>query len=144
MYERPEDISLRITNIATPMGVAAVAVRAAGTGASPEVARIFADCGNAVHEQFGLIRDRVDEHSSEDHTELLRIKISLLRLAVQSTVDLIRELQPVADDDDTLVAAVIELLEQCVAGVCEQYAQCQADYYARHPTRRGGVAMGRS
>jgi len=136
MYERPEDISLRITNIATPMGVAAMAVRNSHGGAAPDITRILTECGSAVHDQFGFIRDQVDEHSSADHTELLRIKISLLRLAVQTTVDLIRELRPPAGNDEALIAAVTQLLEQCVEGVCEQYAHCQAGYFARNPTRR--------
>jgi len=136
MYERPEDISLRITNIATPVGVAAVTVRVGQDGPTPDIVRILTECGSAVHDQFGVIRDQVDEHSSADHTELLRIKISLLRLAVQATVDLIRTLYPPANDDEALIVAVTQLLEQCVAGVCEQYALCQAGYFARNPARR--------
>lgn len=143
MYERPEDISLKITSIATPIGVAAVAARTGQGSSPPDVVRIFTECGSAVDEQFGVIHDQVDEHSGADHTELLRIKINLLRLAVQTTVELLRVLPLPTTDDAALLNAVIELLEQCVTAACEQYANCQERYLVRSAARRMTVPGGR-
>lgn len=143
MYERPEDISMRITSIAAPMGAAAVAIRMGG-GTPPDVARILTECGSAVDDQFGLIHEQVDQHSDSDHTELLRIKVILLRQAVQTTTQLIPQLISPGDDDTALIRAVTDLLAQCVEGVCEQYAHCQAGYQARSNARRGrGRGIGR-
>ena len=137
MYEKPEDISLALIDIATPLAVAAIAhCQTQYPSATLDIVKVITACGSLVHHQFGFVRDAVDNYSTEENTELLEVKLRLLKLAAESTVQLLPSGQKDTISNDTLIAAVTTLYEHCVQSVCKQYEQFQSSYFERNPKRR--------
>ena len=137
MYEKPEDISLALIDIATPLAVAAIAhCQTQYPSSALDIVKIINACGTLIHHQFGFVRDTVDTNSTEENTELLEIKLRLLKLAAESTIPLLQTGQKSMTGDEELITAVTSLYESCVQSVCRQYEQFQSSYFERNPKRR--------
>lgn len=134
MYEKPEEISLELIEVATSLAVTALAKAASGHPlASSET--LFVRCGHVVQEQFDYIRDIVDAHSTEENTELLSIKITLLRQALRATQAMLADPRAPVEDEELLERTLL-LFERCVQAIGQQYTFFQTDYLHRNPSRR--------
>ena len=137
MYEKPEEISVELVDIATRLAAAAISqCKSDRRISSIDIKNIIKACANCIHEQFDTIRDSVDAHSSAENTELLEVKMDLMELAARETVAILQGVDSRAENDEELIAIVTDVLTQCVEAVSQQYEHFQLAYFERHPNRR--------
>lgn len=134
MYEKPEEISLELIEVATALAVTALAKAASGHPLA-DTEHMFVRCSAVVQEQFDYIRDAVDDYSTEENTELLTIKIKMLRQALKATHAMLADPRAPIDDEELLDRTLL-LFGKCARAVCRQYEFFQMAYFRRNPTRR--------
>ena len=137
MYEKPEEISAELINIATRLAVAAISqCKSDRRVSSVNIKKIITACANCIHEQFDTIRDSVDNYSTAENTELLEVKMNLLELAARETAAILEGVISQTENDEELISIVTHVLVQCVEAVSQQYKDFQSAYFERHPNRR--------
>ena len=137
MYEKPENISVELINIATHLAVAAIGqCKPYRRLSSIDIKHIITACSDCIYEQFDTIRDSVDDHSTAENTELLEVKMNLLKLAARETATILERVNSQAENDEELIAIVTNVLKECVEAISQQYENFQSAYFERHPNRR--------
>ena len=137
MYEKPEEISVELINIATRLaGVAISQCKSDRRVSSVNIKKIITACADCIHEQFDTIRNSVDAHSTAENTELLEVKMNLLDFAARETAVILEGVNSQTETDQELITIVTDVLAQCVEAVSQQYEQFQSAYFERHPNRR--------